>query len=197
MVWKDCERHAPGSGPIMVNSILFLRFFCPSLTDPKKFGLISSEIDATSIRCLIPLLKVLQNISTGVEFDGSKEAYMKVMNEEVNKYHPLLCKRVKEILHSTTVRRPAKKIQIGPTSSEGQQLLVLKLFEHRQALYQSSSPSLQSMWERLFPELAPQQKRKSTSGVERQRRMGAQSLTHNSVKEYTEVTRNIRNEMMV
>merc|ERR1712130_896827 len=136
--------------------------------------------------CLIPLLKVLQNISTGVEFDGSKEAHMKVMNEEVRKYHPLLCKRIKEVLHSISVRRPAKKIHIGPSSSEGQNLLLTKLYDHRHSLHQKSSPTLQSAWERIFPDLMPVLRTPQMSPTLKRRRMGAKSLTHDTTKEYIE-----------
>ena len=40
-----------------------------------------------TIRNLVLISKILQNIMTGVEFDGSKEAYMTCMNQLVQDHH--------------------------------------------------------------------------------------------------------------
>eukprot|EP01101_Sappina_pedata_P003113 TRINITY_DN13331_c0_g1_i1.p1 TRINITY_DN13331_c0_g1~~TRINITY_DN13331_c0_g1_i1.p1 ORF type:complete len:155 (-),score=32.31 TRINITY_DN13331_c0_g1_i1:110-511(-) len=78
---------------LVVGGFIFLRFFCPSIVTPEKYGLASSAPSIQVRRTLVMITKLLQNLANGVEFDGSKEAYMKGMNSfitsniaEVNRF---------------------------------------------------------------------------------------------------------------
>lgn len=70
------------------SNLFFLRNICPHLIDPRKAGFIKSSetIPMKHMRPLILISKVIQNVASGVEFDGTKESYMQVMNDFIRKY---------------------------------------------------------------------------------------------------------------
>ena len=60
------------------------------MVSPEKYmkeSITNSGDIGTSIRSLVIISKILQAIGTGVEFDGSKETYMQMMNPFVRKKH--------------------------------------------------------------------------------------------------------------
>eukprot|EP00276_Gloeochaete_wittrockiana_P021864 CAMPEP_0184344838 /NCGR_PEP_ID=MMETSP1089-20130417/13306_1 /TAXON_ID=38269 ORGANISM="Gloeochaete wittrockiana, Strain SAG46.84" /NCGR_SAMPLE_ID=MMETSP1089 /ASSEMBLY_ACC=CAM_ASM_000445 /LENGTH=666 /DNA_ID=CAMNT_0026674879 /DNA_START=238 /DNA_END=2238 /DNA_ORIENTATION=+ len=69
-------------------NIFFLRNICSHIIDPRKVLLTrpSETISREQTRSLILVCKVVQNIASGVAFDGSKEPYMQIMNEFIRKY---------------------------------------------------------------------------------------------------------------
>lgn len=62
-----------------VSGMLFLRFFCPVILNPKLFNLVRSHLDEQSRRTVTLVSKVLLNLSNLSTF-GNKEPYMKGMN---------------------------------------------------------------------------------------------------------------------
>lgn len=62
-----------------VSGILFLRFFCPVILNPKLFNFVGSHLDETSRRTLTLISKVLLNLSNLTAF-GKKEPYMIALN---------------------------------------------------------------------------------------------------------------------
>lgn len=68
----------PNMTHAVVGGFVFLRFICPAIVTPHKFGLTKSPDKARREAVLIT--KILQTVSNGVEFDGSKEDYMRKLN---------------------------------------------------------------------------------------------------------------------
>lgn len=69
-------------GNMILNSIsgmLFLRFFCPVILNPKLFNFVQSHLDDTSRRTLTLICKVILNLSNVTTF-GNKESFMIEMN---------------------------------------------------------------------------------------------------------------------
>jgi len=70
--------------PDAVNSAIagffFLRFFCPAISSPEVAGIVEEPPSVSSRRLLVLITKVLQNVSTLVEF-GTKEPYMAGLND--------------------------------------------------------------------------------------------------------------------
>ena len=84
----------------VVGGFVFLRFICPAIVTPHKFGLISkpcrlrqglpnrnsprindyTEAPDRARREAVLITKILQTVSNGVEFDGTKEDYMRKLN---------------------------------------------------------------------------------------------------------------------
>lgn len=70
----------PELGQVGMGAILFLRYLCPSLIAPDRYGLLPSEsISPQGVRFLLLITKVLQNLVNGVSF-GKKEEYMVPFN---------------------------------------------------------------------------------------------------------------------
>jgi hypothetical protein len=57
-----------------------LRFICPAIISPEKFGVLPEAIPAESRRPFVLISKVLQNLANGVSF-GNKESYMLPLND--------------------------------------------------------------------------------------------------------------------
>lgn len=68
-----------------VSVVLFLRFFCPVILNPKLFGLVSNHLNETSHRNLTLICKVLLNLSN-ITYFGNKEPYMILMNEFIESH---------------------------------------------------------------------------------------------------------------
>jgi translation initiation factor 2B subunit (eIF-2B alpha/beta/delta family) len=66
-----------GSGATCVGGIFFLRYFCPSLISPVDNRIVELQPKSNSMRTLILLTKILQNISNGVKVtENQKEPFM-------------------------------------------------------------------------------------------------------------------------
>ncbi|KAL5277798.1 RASA1 family protein [Megaselia abdita] len=63
----------------VVSGFIFLRLLCPSLLNPKQFGLLSETTTTVATRSLVMVAKCLQNLANLIEF-GGKEPYMEVVN---------------------------------------------------------------------------------------------------------------------
>jgi hypothetical protein len=79
------EDSLPGNAQNILSTFVFLRFICPAITNPHIYGVLDYPPDTSSLRSLILLSKVLQNLATGTNFE--KEEYMMAMNDiiDVNK----------------------------------------------------------------------------------------------------------------
>jgi len=74
----------------LFGSFLLLRFICPAVVSPKRYGLIKNEVSTQTQRVLVLISKVLQSIASQVEFEGEKEPYMIPANEFVKCNMPQL-----------------------------------------------------------------------------------------------------------
>lgn len=63
----------------VVSGFIFLRLLCPSLLNPRQFGLVSETPTPAATRSLVMVAKCLQNLANLIEF-GGKEPYMEVVN---------------------------------------------------------------------------------------------------------------------
>lgn len=68
-----------------VSGVLFLRFFCPVILNPKLFNLVSQHLDETSRRTLTLICKVILNLSN-ITYFGNKEPFMIGMNEFIESH---------------------------------------------------------------------------------------------------------------
>ncbi|KAL6043016.1 Ras GTPase activating protein ira2 [Balamuthia mandrillaris] len=66
-----------------VGGLLFLRFFCPAIFAPEKFGMVKDAPTPTALRTLVLISKVLQTMANGLEagFEAKTETYMVKMND--------------------------------------------------------------------------------------------------------------------
>ena len=157
MVKTTCDSFVSDSGLTMVNSIVFLRFLCPSLIDPRKFGLLPVDLEPIVRRNLILVLKVVQNIASGVEFDGSKEEYMTCLNALVDRHHPLLCGKVQQLLSANQLRnrKDSKKSHLPPLTEQEALITLINLYcENQNQLYERvESPFAKQELGMIFPDL--------------------------------------------
>eukprot|EP00727_Mastigamoeba_balamuthi_P008854 m51a1_g4591 hypothetical protein (478) ;mRNA; f:191248-193003 len=75
----------PGRETQTVASFFSLRFLCPALVMPHRYGLMSEAPSESLRRKLTLLTKVLQNLATCQQF-GKKEPFMAVMNPFIDTY---------------------------------------------------------------------------------------------------------------
>jgi len=69
----------------MVGAFFFLRFLCPAIVTPDRYGLAPAAPPANARRGLVLVSKLLQNLANHQEFDGAKEDYMAFSNEFIKK----------------------------------------------------------------------------------------------------------------
>lgn len=89
-IQKCVKEQFPDNGVIEYTApggFIWLRFFCPSLTAPKQFGLLEDNLSPLLSRDLTLIAKVLQNLANLVLF-GKKEPYMEVCNEWLQAKQP-------------------------------------------------------------------------------------------------------------
>ena len=158
MVWTVSDSQLRGSGTMMVHSVLFLRFICPALINPVKFGLCrqTMEITPDTQRSLILVLKIIQNISSGVEFDGSKEHFMCALNPLVQTLHVQLRDRLEQTLFSDHVEvQRTKAKHEAQCQGEGEALLVVSelLSKHRKEVFEKCTSGDRSILAALFADL--------------------------------------------
>ena len=85
---------------------MFLRFFCPAILAPDKFGVVNDPLEPAVRKNLTMVAKVIQNVSNGVEF-GVKEPHMVVMNPVIKYYMEKLAKFLVDF--STVAPRTSKR----------------------------------------------------------------------------------------
>lgn len=80
---REAEKKFPGEYPgtlhAAVGGFVFLRYICPAIVVPQKYGLLEMAPGPNILRHLLLLSKVVQTVANGVLF-GQKEAYMMTLN---------------------------------------------------------------------------------------------------------------------
>jgi len=80
---REAEKKFPGEYPgtlhAAVGGFVFLRYICPAIVVPQKYGLLEMAPGSHILRHLLLLSKVVQTVANGVLF-GQKEAYMMPLN---------------------------------------------------------------------------------------------------------------------
>ncbi|KAJ6239281.1 ras gtpase-activating protein [Anaeramoeba flamelloides] len=88
LCWKLSEITStkfPNSKYIVVAGFIFLRFICPAIVVPEKYGITKLIPHPQNRRDLVLVSKIIQNIANGTTF---KSENMKILNPIVNKYIP-------------------------------------------------------------------------------------------------------------
>eukprot|EP01101_Sappina_pedata_P006778 TRINITY_DN3465_c0_g1_i1.p1 TRINITY_DN3465_c0_g1~~TRINITY_DN3465_c0_g1_i1.p1 ORF type:complete len:871 (-),score=186.52 TRINITY_DN3465_c0_g1_i1:51-2663(-) len=141
----------------IVGSLLFLRFICPAIISPHKYGLeFEGTIDSTTQRSLILISKLIQNLVNGVEFDGTKERYMTSLNcfikdnqTKLQEFFQILSDEqltIQDEQHQTGVTRRTTK------NSTSLQIIYGALVDHKDYLWDCivQRPALLSKFKNLF-----------------------------------------------
>mmetsp|Transcript_7317 Transcript_7317/g.22471 ORF Transcript_7317/g.22471 Transcript_7317/m.22471 type:complete len:1596 (+) Transcript_7317:2925-7712(+) len=79
------KQHFPDLRRLVVGSFMFLRFLCPALVSPTRYGILLDEPTEHGMRALQLIAKLMLNLAHNVEFDGSKESYMSKMNHFITR----------------------------------------------------------------------------------------------------------------
>jgi len=88
LVRKRCETiNRPMIVERIVSASLFLRFLCPAILSPSLFQLNPEYPNERVARCLTLVAKTLQNLANFTRF-GTKESYMEILNEFVEREIP-------------------------------------------------------------------------------------------------------------
>jgi Rap/ran-GAP/GTPase-activator protein for Ras-like GTPase len=107
------KQHFPDLRRLVVGSFMFLRFLCPALVSPTRYGILLDEPTDQGMRALQLIAKLMLNLAHNVEFDGSKESYMSKMNHFITRnMSPLNAffdrlvdeKDIRDRIKATTVR---------------------------------------------------------------------------------------------
>jgi len=92
----------------LFGSFLLLRFICPAIVSPKRYGLIKSDVSMQTQRALVLISKVLQSIASQVEFEGEKEPYMIPANGFVKDNMPPLMAFFQRLADGIDIEKEAK-----------------------------------------------------------------------------------------
>lgn len=141
-IMSETEARFPGMGRAVVGNFLFLRFFCPAIVSPIKYKVITAEqLKKTSLRGLILLTKLLQNLVNGVEFDGSKERYMTTLNPFILQNKELIATFFDRLIDPADIQRcsankPYEPAAIDPIPVKLQAMIYLLKFlnSHQQRI---------------------------------------------------------------
>jgi len=79
---KKMKKIYPELALSVMANFVFLRFICPAITSPSKYGLYRKPPVGKNLRFLVLLSKVLQNLAFGIEFE--KEKYMTDLNDFIS-----------------------------------------------------------------------------------------------------------------
>jgi GTPase-activator protein for Ras-like GTPase len=74
---------------LVVGGFLFLRFICPAVVTPHRYGLTKSAPSPKAGRTLVLISKLLQNLANGVEFDGTKGIPFHALSAMITFHAPL------------------------------------------------------------------------------------------------------------
>eukprot|EP01103_Thecamoeba_quadrilineata_P005604 TRINITY_DN15378_c0_g1_i1.p1 TRINITY_DN15378_c0_g1~~TRINITY_DN15378_c0_g1_i1.p1 ORF type:complete len:793 (-),score=151.24 TRINITY_DN15378_c0_g1_i1:143-2521(-) len=82
---EQVGKYFPEMQRLVVGGFIFLRFLCPAIVTPEKYGLVSVTPSKEARRALVLVSKILQNLANTVEYDGSKESFMNGINVFITK----------------------------------------------------------------------------------------------------------------
>lgn len=99
----------------ILGSFLFLRFICPAIVNPLKYGVVEN-MKHNTVRTCVLISKLIQNLVNGVDVDGSKESYM-------TSFAPFYSKENKELLYDAykqilETRSEAKMAPLSPPAMD-------------------------------------------------------------------------------
>lgn len=104
---REAEHKFPDEYPrttfASVGGFLFLRFLCPALVVPQKYGLLEIAPGPQISRDLMMLSKVLQTVANGVFF-GKKEEYLLELNDFVKDHQSRLLQMFDELARDDTIK---------------------------------------------------------------------------------------------
>jgi len=83
----------PGHERIAVAGFIFLRFFCPAIVDPRRWGI--EKVNPSDMRVLVLVSKVLQLLANGVS--PVKESFMAVLHDYIQQKIPVVQQFVDDI----------------------------------------------------------------------------------------------------
>eukprot|EP01088_Endostelium_zonatum_P012804 TRINITY_DN2708_c0_g1_i1.p1 TRINITY_DN2708_c0_g1~~TRINITY_DN2708_c0_g1_i1.p1 ORF type:complete len:1327 (-),score=189.37 TRINITY_DN2708_c0_g1_i1:11-3991(-) len=89
------DRNFPDLKIGVIANFVFLRFICSAITNPIAFGLYKKPPDAETLRFLVLISKVLQNLAFGVEFE--KEESMMSLNDFIKQNREAMNNWLKEV----------------------------------------------------------------------------------------------------
>ncbi|CAH8875599.1 unnamed protein product [Trichobilharzia szidati] len=102
----------------VISACLFLRYICPAILSPSLFNLTHEfPSEPRVLRAFTLVAKTIQTLANFSLFSGSKEAYMKFMNQFVTDQLP----EMRRFLHSISM--PIGKASMHSTSSPSQKSL--------------------------------------------------------------------------
>jgi len=133
---EETSYHWPEMRHIVVGGFLFLRYLCPCIVSPYRYGLLKDDrIDHRSQRALILISKPLQSLANDVEL-GEKEANMTDWNPFIRQNRSRLLSFYAEVTDPTRIAAAAKKNSVRfevPESIKSQALLsILKYINSKQ-----------------------------------------------------------------
>ncbi|KAJ5070791.1 ras gtpase-activating protein [Anaeramoeba ignava] len=68
---------------ISVGSFIFLKLFCPAISDPNRYGIINYKINDEARKGLNVISSILQQLSKGTTFSEEREQYQ-IFNKDIN-----------------------------------------------------------------------------------------------------------------
>ncbi|KAL6078843.1 Ras GTPase activating protein ira2 [Balamuthia mandrillaris] len=89
-----------------VGAFLFLRYLCPSLSAPQKYGLLTESTHPKAQRQLLLITKVLQNLANNT-LPGKKEQHMKNLNDFITENQPALRQFYNELINEAGTSKAA------------------------------------------------------------------------------------------
>eukprot|EP00007_Cunea_sp_BSH-02190019_P003783 CAMPEP_0174238672 /NCGR_PEP_ID=MMETSP0417-20130205/12139_1 /TAXON_ID=242541 /ORGANISM="Mayorella sp, Strain BSH-02190019" /LENGTH=866 /DNA_ID=CAMNT_0015317541 /DNA_START=132 /DNA_END=2728 /DNA_ORIENTATION=+ len=107
------ETYFPGMENAVIGNLLFLRWICPAIVCPEKYGLLNAlQPSASMRRGLILVSKIMVNVVNGVEFDGTKETYMQPLNKFIVEHQPSIRSFLKLLATTPAEKLPPPKHEL-------------------------------------------------------------------------------------
>eukprot|EP01088_Endostelium_zonatum_P015496 TRINITY_DN3826_c0_g1_i1.p1 TRINITY_DN3826_c0_g1~~TRINITY_DN3826_c0_g1_i1.p1 ORF type:complete len:1333 (-),score=278.45 TRINITY_DN3826_c0_g1_i1:76-4074(-) len=141
----------------VIANFIFLRFICLGITTPNAFGLWKRQPSPESLRFLVLLSKVLQNLAFGVEFE--KEAYMTEMNDFIIQNRDFMNNWLEKISQNDEYEEENNDVYYKVVVNQATRDNCLKwmysqMITHRQALKRELRKKLDAeLWEQAMVDL--------------------------------------------
>jgi len=117
----------PEFGDQIVSTIVMLRFFCPAIISPSKYGLCRGDIPRHTQRSLVLIAKLLQNLANGIAF-GNKESYMSSCSTFLEENIGTMRKYIDDLLNEDMILKKEidlNRNQVLPTQAPRKSLRVI------------------------------------------------------------------------
>ena len=158
----------------VVRGLFFLRFVSPAIVSPQRYAGLR-EMTAEQQRVLVLVGKVIQALVSGVEWDGSKESYMRACNSFVVSHQPTLLALAYRLIPD---QQEAGASESTPNTPKGSLLKrLVRSKEKKEVVVVSPLRHLQEQWplERRTEEAAARVAA-NTALLEAERQLAAQLL---------------------